>query len=83
MNENFELYERLRTMIPQEWRSHPCLLYEHGTIRRLAITNDEAEKIFKKLVTQEKIILFLPETKLDRFQTRVDEKNFVSWLIDR
>jgi hypothetical protein len=83
MNKDFELYERLRNMIPQEWRGHPCLLYEHGTIRRLTITNNEAEFFFKKLVSQEKIILFLPEKKLDRFQTRVDEKNFVSWLIDR
>lgn len=73
-------------MIPEEWRNYPCLLFENNTIKRLPITNTEAESLYTRITadpTHDKVFLFLPEKNIDRIKTRVDEKNFVSWVIDR
>jgi hypothetical protein len=82
----FELYERLRGMIPEAWRKYPCLLFQNNTIKRLPLTNAEAEHLYTQMTSDdshEKVFLFLPEKNIDRIKTRVDEKNFVSWVIDK
>ena len=84
--DRFELYERLRGMIPEAWRNYPCLLFQNNTIKRLPVTNPEAESLYTQITadpTHEKVFLFLPEKKIDRIKTRIDEKNFVSWVIDK
>ena len=84
--DRFELYERLRDMIPEAWRKYPCFLFENNTIKRLPATNAEAERLHIQITadpTHDKVFLFLPEKKIDRIKTRVDEKNFVSWVIDK